>query len=379
MPKKLFTATASIILTLILLELLIRTVAPQITLSDITVHFDFRCFTKGDYYWIDLLPNRRCTLTPAAKVFPVTQVNLNRFGLRGPDITVPKPPDTKRLLFIGDSFFFGWGVEEPDTLITRTADTLRPLIPYPIDTVNAGLPASGPSYYYMFLKNEATQFDPDIVIVGFYLRNDVTENILHSQWTETDSQGLPLKTTSSIYYVDPVTHNLYPDPLPFKYRVPGLRNSHLFIAITNRLIPYNRPRETFLSNQICFYKRSCHYLDEAKAKTQQLFLAMKQITTQRYQKLLVVFIPSLAQFISGVDFIQTGLPIALSPQEKNYPYQQFIDFFTVNNIDYLDLRDYLSTHDPLTAYYAADPHWNPRGHQLAAEAISQKLLEYLKD
>lgn len=378
LKSKLFLLLTSTLLTLSVAELFLRQFDPQITFADIVPYYDFRCFQKGDYYWIDLMPNRRCTLTPRLPAFPPHTVDLNSLGLRNPEITLPKPQNTNRILFIGDSFVFGLGVEEEQTFVRQTEVLLNQQLDHPLEAINAGLPAAGPSYYYMYLDQEGQKLEPDVVVVGFYLRNDVAENVLNSQWVEVNAQGLPTKTTSSIYYVDP-TGNLFPAPLPFKYRVPILRSSHLFVLVADRLPPPpGHDPKKFISNQICFYKKSCSSLNEAKAKTKILFQGIKHLTDAQGQKLLVVFIPSELQFTNKVNFTKTEVPIPLSPQEKDYPHNEFAAFFTQEGIDYLDLREYFAAKDPLSAYFAQDRHWNESGHQLAAEALSQKLLDYLR-
>lgn len=44
-------------------------------------------------------------------------VAINSDGLRGREINTPKPPHTFRILAVGDSVTFGYGVREEDTYV----------------------------------------------------------------------------------------------------------------------------------------------------------------------------------------------------------------------------------------------------------------------
>src|SRR4051794_33301204 len=58
----------------------------------------------------------RCELT--SPLFR-TQVAINSRGLRGPELAYERTPGRPRCVALGDSFTFGWGVEEPETFSRR--------------------------------------------------------------------------------------------------------------------------------------------------------------------------------------------------------------------------------------------------------------------
>jgi len=67
------------------------------------------------------------------------RVHINSIGLRSPEIAVPKPPGTKRVLVLGDSVAFGWGVAEEETFSRRLERALRPQLACPVEVVDAGV------------------------------------------------------------------------------------------------------------------------------------------------------------------------------------------------------------------------------------------------
>src|SRR4051812_34877583 len=64
-------------------------------------------------YW-KLKPNQNCFTKIDHK-----PVHINSRGTRGPEFAVPKPANTFRILSLGDSRTFGWGLTEDETYTKR--------------------------------------------------------------------------------------------------------------------------------------------------------------------------------------------------------------------------------------------------------------------
>ena len=190
-----------IVVALFVAEILVRHFDPQITLSE-AEDFSFPCFAQGASRWIKLASNKTCILRSINGDFPNTVVKTNSLGLRNPEITLTKPPSTKRILFIGDSYTMGWGVPEQSAyprLTEKLLDTES--LPFAVQDINAGFTASGPSGYYLYLKQHGLDLSPDIIVIGFYLGNDILAR-RDVEWVKTDADGLPLVLRSKSTYVD---------------------------------------------------------------------------------------------------------------------------------------------------------------------------------
>ena len=93
---------------------------------------------------------------------PPTQVAVNAEGFRGREVRLPKPKGGKRILFLGDSNTFGFGVSEGE----RFSDLLeRRLAGY--DSVNLGVFGYGTDQEAILLEREGLRFAPDLVVVAF--------------------------------------------------------------------------------------------------------------------------------------------------------------------------------------------------------------------
>ena len=102
---------------------------------------------------------------------------VDRRGFRTSNPGARKAGARKRLLFVGDSFTFGVGVDDSATYPARVEARLRQWCATPVDVVNAGTGGFGTSHELSYLQHYGWQLDPDFVVVGF-LTSDPQDNAL---------------------------------------------------------------------------------------------------------------------------------------------------------------------------------------------------------
>jgi len=101
---------------------------------------------------------------------------INSLGLRGSETSAEKPADTVRILVLGDSVAFGWGVEEGDSLVRQLQQELDQLdTGTRFEVWNAGVPGYATWHELQYLLEKGEAFDPDLILVAF-LFNDVDGN-----------------------------------------------------------------------------------------------------------------------------------------------------------------------------------------------------------
>lgn len=83
-------------------------------------------------------------------------VSTNSRGMRGPELATPKAGP--RVLCLGDSVTFGWGVPEADSYPARLRDALG------VEVVNAGVPAMKPDSIAAWARLHAGELEPDLVL-----------------------------------------------------------------------------------------------------------------------------------------------------------------------------------------------------------------------
>ena len=100
------------------------------------------------------------------------QVKINAHGLRDEEIPFAKPDDEKRILILGDSVTFGWGISQGETF----SDRLEPLLQQQTGTrwqvINAGVNCYNTEQEATYLRIEGMRYSPDFVLL-IYVSNDV--------------------------------------------------------------------------------------------------------------------------------------------------------------------------------------------------------------
>jgi hypothetical protein len=95
----------------------------------------------------------------------------NSLGLRGAEIG-PKQPDEYRILSLGESTAFGFGVDDGDTYAERLEHALRARQPgRAVRVINAGVPAYSSFQSLVYLKTRGLDLEPDAVLI-YHWAND---------------------------------------------------------------------------------------------------------------------------------------------------------------------------------------------------------------
>ncbi len=101
-------------------------------------------------------------------------LTINSRGLRDREYALAKPAGVKRLLVLGDSFAWGYGVGDDD-IFTEVLERRFESERRPWQVVNTGVSGWGTDQQYLFLKSEGFDYQPDVVLLAFYLLNDPKE------------------------------------------------------------------------------------------------------------------------------------------------------------------------------------------------------------
>ena len=379
-PKKSFLAVLALVvvstaLALSLAEAAVRLFKPQLTLSQ-AQSVSPRVFKKSQSLPSTLLPNLDAEHQALTHEF-TAHYTTNSLGYRGKEFAIDKPADTYRVLMLGDSVTFGWGVDDEQTFsyileekLTQEAQGRN------IEVINAGWhDGFAPDSYYVYLNQEGLKLKPDLIILNLFPYNDIAD-LREMVWVKTDDKGLPSAIESTDravrggYHVERVSSN-------WKFRLPLLKNSHLAIlAMTN--LEQNSPAtvtnikkwlrltepQTIPAQEAeaCLYVLDCsRQMGELWDKLDQVLLGLNQLLVAENIPLLVNIIPAPSQtFPLG----QAGeLPQDLEPQ------QRFKDLFAVQSISFLDPLPLLVDQSYRSYFFPQDGPPAPAGHRKLAETL----------
>ncbi len=103
------------------------------------------------------------------------EIRINAKGLRGPDISWGKAESETRILFLGDSITFAFGVAERDGFVRRVEGLFaRTHAEKRVTTINCSVISYSPWQQLDLLRTECMNYEPDLVVLVFCL-NDVVE------------------------------------------------------------------------------------------------------------------------------------------------------------------------------------------------------------
>ena len=94
--------------------------------------------------------------------------NINQFGYRGKDFSLEKKPDTLRIFVVGDSFTFGVGSQDHQTIPYLLGQKFKERN-VKAEVINAGIGHSSPIQHYVNLRNIHLKYKPDAVFLLFDL------------------------------------------------------------------------------------------------------------------------------------------------------------------------------------------------------------------
>ncbi len=330
----------SVIATLAAVELGIRIFSPQ-------THFSVAVNVWDKRLGLRHVPDSRGRLrTPEFD----TGIVINSKGLRDREYAYAKPDSTKRVLCLGDSFTFGYGVEWNETY----AKVLEKLLDYGRvngmrwQVVNAGVSGTGTAHQLAYLEVEGLKYDPDIVVVCICGANDFSESSMYGLYSLEDG-GL-------------VRHEArLSGPIRLRHimqYLPGYRTffgkSHLITFIKHRIARYAYARHASKPRDPATIEAG---RKRAYELTEALFSALHARCQAVGAELIVIVVPEV-----------DGSP----PPER---VANLISFIRSQGISYVDLEQCFRQEQAAGAevFYPLDGHWNSNGHRLVAEL----LYEYL--
>lgn len=360
-PKKILAVFLGAAVAFVILEITSRLIITKYQPQTVPLFFQ-----PSENAILELKPEIERTFNSKKAAEFATVVKTNSQGLRADrNFQIPKPDNTFRILMLGDSFTFGYGVEAnqafPKILEKSLGEDQKHLN---FEAINAGL-ASGFTWdeAYIYLKNKGVALEPDLVILNVFLGNDIIDFEGHI-WENIDRLGLPQKVKSQKTYVTEGGLRTRPT-LSFKNPkvfLTGIFNK--FICDPLALCRLVRP---FIERNITtppYFDFLAQNLDSRIENWwqtgQKILLGLSELTAQNNIPFMIVSIPVKEQ-VWDANKVLLGKRL----NERRLP-----DFAKASGIKLCDLKDYLKNQAELS-YFKHDSHLTVIGHQLAAEKIEQ--------
>ena len=282
-------------------------------------------------------------------------VKINSSGLRDRFYPYERTDGFFRIVVLGDSFTWGFGVEQDQIfseLIEKTNNKM--------ELINMGVSGYSTDQEYLLLQNEGLKYLPDLVILMFF-NNDVYENTLDINYIIYPKPKFSLIDGKLI---------LTKRPQP---KISLVRRIHYFLR--THLITYDSLVRVYLysdSSLFTFFrdlvKRTANLFSSKNSEndlklTFAIFDEIKTLCETNGAKFMIVNVATHKQALN----FDAGKP---SPLAK---------FCVSKDIPFLDLagpfQDYLKSHKEISLQLPNDRHWNAKAHHLAADIITSFLLD----
>lgn len=300
----------------------------------------------------------------------ITDVIVNAKGFRGPEYNYDKSPGVFRIVGIGDSMLFGFGVNYENTVLVRLKELLygNGSSGKNVEAINLGVPGYNINQYYEILKTEGYRYSPDLVIMFFYA-NDWSEGDLY-EYTGVNSKGF-LLTDESQFSFKSIRSFLLPVRLFLK------SHSQAYMLVRDRIKGLLMRTKLMGIPEVAHYRKD---KDFRKRFFHTLELISEMNTFCKNQlacPLLVCIIPEKLRIRRPfLNTLINAYKINSSKYDWLQPQSVLTEFCLANNIYYLDFIvafNEAEKNEPM--YFDIDWHWNKEGHLLAAKEIYRFIKE----
>jgi len=356
MKKNLILCLCSLIFALFILEIALLIVYPEPTLTPPGPKSDWALVPER--VWTEHHPvlgwfhqkNKKAVLRLKQGE---TEININSIGLRGTrEYSTRKPANVTRILALGDSFVFGWGVRDDQTF-SALIEKDHPRL----EVLNFGVPGYGVDQILMTYRTLAKSFEADYVLVhlfpeDFWRATRAFSDTGHAKpyFLLTAGGKLQLRNV--------------PVPQPFTLRTnqfPEIVEHSAFERVLLKSLTYRLAKQGFMRLGKNLKIVDPDSSDEWRLGRAILDNLIREIRSDGAKPVLVLDPPER--------YIRATRQEAL--------HKSVLRFAKKENLPILDLtpvfRQAVNAAD-ITAYYIPDDwHWNAQGHELAAKSIIQFL------
>lgn len=268
-------------------------------------------------------------------------------GLRGEDGF--REDSALRILALGDSQTFGFGVRDGETYAAALERLLQARTGRPVQVLNAGVPGYGTADQRNFLVSRWAALEPDIVVLQFLPVNDFVESRHPAvEWAAIVDGMLGNRANAPAG-----------DPTLFqRLRRWQKRNSHLATLLSENL-GYLTMRMGLMPGGAGLLGED--FTPEDDARVRALLAEIAGFARARGARTLLLYATSKADVIG--------------PRYEPRPSRDAIAAASdAAGMPWVDANPFLRAHpDRLETYWRLDGHWTEAGHRAIAELLADEL------
>jgi len=280
--------------------------------------------------------------------------------------------EEKRILSIGDSFCWGIGVDNNETYSAILEDKYSD----GTEVVNLCMIGYSNDQELLLLRQEGLSYEPDLVVLGLYIGNDIYENTL-SCLTNRCKPYFSLEDGTLVLKNVPVPdkqsvgkEDFESPPSTSKNPIAILaRNSYAYKFFNSRIFAHHKVKSILRGFGMARTNEDFKIIHtDTLALTEALLLEIKKEVEGIDAKFLLVAIPPNRVVVlpeNDVHSEETVLQVSVAEIAAN------------NGIPYLDMSPhYQAGHkNGEIIYFPNEGHLTPKGQKITAQAIHEKIEE----
>ena len=270
-----------------------------------------------------------------------TTVRINERGLRDRGHSYERHDDNQRILVLGDSFAWGYGVEESERFSQLLEEALG------VEVINAGVSGYSTDQELLWYRSEGIKYETDLVILVF-AGNDVGDN--------------DRELVSTIYY-KPKFILKRGQLVPTGYPVPKTSPQGIFIYSLSQ-------RSALAYFLIQRYFDLLTLYGNSKANSEQANSPASGPSAEKEPFALTIAL--IDEMKNVAESRKAKFMIVTTDRWWNHPseetYRDFIDTLQTEGFLVLDVES-VPGFDPEEMLIPNDGHWNQSGHEFVAEKV----------
>jgi lysophospholipase L1-like esterase len=260
---------------------------------------------------------------------------------------------TVRILCLGDSLTFGDGVAVEDTYPKQLETMLNVMGKHQYEVINTGVPSYDTWQEVTFFKTKGVQFEPRIVVLGFY-GNDIVPRPAVIK-TSLSGEGTLRRKGFGGFLPDGMVHLLK-----------GSRFLLLLKDRVGKLVDSTKPSSEHLHQQALLDGLPDEFVEQGWQEVEASLLQMVELQKTREFRFLIVTFPMAEQLMREHPQAQYQARLKSIADKLDIP---FIDLKPVFQREFRDFG---------SLFIEWDGHPNPKAHRLAAEEIARVLGSMIK-
>lgn len=272
-----------------------------------------------------------------------TYVRINSHGFRGPERSFSRPEDRKRIIVLGDSFVWGFGVEEEEMFTTQMERHLGDSV----EIINLGVSGYSTDQELLLYRGVGSRYHADLVILTV-ATNDIALNARPVAYVVYQKP---------VFVLDGEALQLRNQPVPATNWF--TRSVFKLAAHSYVLNQLNRTRETWNRGRALVPSENRQSVrsfpkSDAERITLRLIAQLRDEVEADGARFLVVLVDNI------------------------YAGEKFADAIAALDIRYVALDDVMGR-EAGHIHLPDNLHWNAAGHSLAAQAIERAIVDMLPE